>query len=115
MEERNPLLPHVLAVLGLALYAFEVYRTVQRFGARRPGVFGAAAGSPGLHIMMSVLMAAIFAVLPVAFAAVPFYVAPAGVGINAAYLVLAIRYSRRRSAERKSKTGAGRPGGNDDP
>jgi hypothetical protein len=26
---------HVLAVLGLAVYAFEVHRTVRRFGARR--------------------------------------------------------------------------------
>jgi membrane protein implicated in regulation of membrane protease activity len=97
-------LNHVLAVLGLAVYAFEVYRTVQRFGARRPGLLGAAAGAPGMHIFMAVLMAAIFVILAMSFAAVPLYVGPVGAVINGVYLVAALRYARRRSEERKSKT-----------
>lgn len=97
------MLIHVLAVLGLAVYTFEVYRTVQRFGARRPGVFGAAAGAPGIHIFMAVFMAAVFAILAASFPAVPLYVGAVGVVINGAYLVMALRYARRRSAERKSK------------
>lgn len=98
------MLIHVLAGFGLAVYAFEVYRTVQRFGARRPGLVGAAAGAPGMHILMAVLMTALFFILAASFAAVPFYVGPAGAVINGVYLVLALRYARRRSAERKSKT-----------
>ena len=97
------MLPHILAVLGLALYAFEVYRTVRRFGARRPGMFGGAAGSPTAHVAMAVLMALIFLLLPAIFAAVPVYVAPIGVLINVAYLGLALRYARRRAAERKPR------------
>ena len=98
------MLTDVLAVLGLAVYAFEVYRTVQRFGVRRPGMLGAAAGAPGMHILMAVLLTAIFFILAASFEAIPSYVAPAGAVITAVYLVLALRYSRRRSAERRSKT-----------
>ena len=96
------LLAHVLAVLGLAFYAFEVYRTVLRFGARRRGMIGGAAGSPRSHIAMAVFMALVFLLLPALFTAVPLYVAPVGVVINAVYLVLAVRFARRRSAERKA-------------
>lgn len=97
------MLAHILSVLGLALYAFEIYRTVLRFGARRPGMFGGAAGAPRAHIIMAVLMALVFLALPAIFDAVPFYVAPVGVVINAVYLVVAVRYARRRSAERKAR------------
>lgn len=102
------MLPHVLAVLGLALYGFEVYRTVRRFGARRLGMIGGAAGAPGMHVFMAVLMTVFFFVLAVSFAAVPFYVAPAGAVINGVYLVMALRYARRRSAERKGRADRGR-------
>lgn len=101
------MLAHVLAVLGLALYGFEVYRTVQRFGVRRPGMLGGAAGAPRAHVFMSILMTFIFFVLAASFAAVPFYVFPAGALINGVYLVLALRYARRRSAERKARLGEG--------
>ncbi|HUG40705.1 MAG TPA: hypothetical protein VMM12_09475 [Longimicrobiales bacterium] len=101
------MLAHVLAVLGLAFYGFEVYRTVRRFGVRRAGMFGAAAGAPRAHVFMAVLMTVIFFILAASFAAVPFYVAPAGAVINAVYLVLALRYARRRSAERRARLDRG--------
>lgn len=96
---------HVLAVLGLAFYAFEVHRTVRRFGARRHGLIGGAAGSPRAHIAMAVFMALVFLLLPAIFPAVPVYVAPVGALINVVYLVIAIRYARRRSDERKAASG----------
>lgn len=101
------MLAHVLAVLGLAIYAFEIYRTVQRFGVRRRGMIGGAAGAPRMHIFMAVLMTVIFVILATSFAAVPFYVAPAGAVINGVYLVLALRYARRRSAERGARSDRG--------
>lgn len=101
------MLPHVLAVLALALYAFEVYRTVQRFGVRRRGMLGGAAGAPGMHVLMAVLMTVAFFIVAVSFAAVPFYVGPAGAVINGVYLVLALRYARRRSGERRAKLNSG--------
>lgn len=90
------MLNHVLAVLGLAAYGFEVYRTVQRFGVRRRGVVGGVAGAPGMHILMAILMTVILVTLAASLDAVPDYVGPAGAVINAVYLVLALRHARQR-------------------
>lgn len=102
------MLAHALAVLGLAIYGFEVYRTVQRFGARRPGMLGSTTRGPKVHIFMAVLMTVVFVILAVSIPAVPLYVAPAGAVINGAYLLLAVRYARRRADERKAKADEGR-------
>ena len=101
------MLAHVLAVLGLAVYGFEIYRTVQRFGVRRGGMLGGVAGNPGAHVVMAVLITILFFILAASFAAVPVYVAPAAAVINAVYLVLALRYGRRRSQERKGRRNPG--------
>lgn len=98
---------HILAVLSLAFYGFEVYRTVRRFGVRRTGMIGGAAGAPRAHVVMAVLMTAVFFILAASFAAVPFYVGPAGAAINVVYLVLALRYARRRSGERRARLDSG--------
>lgn len=90
------MLNHVLAILGLAVYGFEVYRTVQRFGVRRRGIVGGVAGAPRMHMLMAIVMTVLFFTLATSLAAVPFYVGPAGAVINAVYLVLAFRYARRR-------------------
>lgn len=97
------MLAHVLAVLGLAVYGFEVYRTVQRFGARRSGMIGGVAGNPGAHVLVAVLTTIAAFILVASFAAVPVYVAPAAAVINGVYLVLAVRYGRRRSREREAR------------
>ncbi len=90
------MLNHILAVLGLAVYAFEVYRTVQRFGVRRRGIVAGVAGAPRMHMLVAILMTVVFFTLAASIAAVPFYVGPAGAVINAVYLVLAFRYARQR-------------------
>jgi hypothetical protein len=90
------MLNHALAILVLVVYAVEVYRTVQRFGVRRRGVVGGVAGAPRMHMLMAVVMAVVFLTVATSLAAVPFYVGPAGVVINLVYLVLAVRYARRR-------------------
>ena len=102
------MLAHVLAVLGLAVYGFEVLRTVQRFGVRRPGMLGRVAGAPGAHVLMAVLLTILAFILAASFEAVPDYVAPVAAAINAVYLVLALRYGRRRSRERKARAESGR-------
>lgn len=103
------MLAHVLAVLGLAAYAFEVYRTVLRFGVRRPGALGTAASAPGAHVLMAVLMTMVAFILAATFEAVPPYVGPAAALINVVYLVLALRYGRRRAREREARDGRTRP------
>ena len=99
------MLAHVLSVLGLALYGFEVYRTVRRFSARRSGFVGGMASAPTAHVVMAVLMTLVFVILAASFGAVPIYVAPIGAAINGVYLVLALRYGRRRKAEREARRG----------
>lgn len=93
---------HILAILGLALYGFEVYRTVQRFGVRGRGIVGGVAGAPRMHMAMAILMTVIFVTLAASFAAVPVYVGPVGAMINGVYLVLAIRYARERKRRSRS-------------
>lgn len=96
---------HVLAVLGLAVYGFEVYRTVNRFGVRRSGLIGGLAGNTGAHVLVGVLTTIFALILDASFAAIPVYVAPAAAGINAVYVILALRHGRRRSRERKAQSG----------
>jgi len=99
------MLAHVLAVLGLAIYAFEVYRTVLRFGVKRPGMLGTVMLSAPLHVFMAVVMAVGFVVLgSTPLFPVPAYVAPVGVLINLVYLVMALRHARRQARARAERS-----------
>lgn len=94
------MIAHVLAGAGLALYAFEVYRTILRFGVKRPGMLGTVAGLAGVHVFMAVALT----VLAWAFApnlpGVPAYVAPVITAVNAVYLLAALLYIRSRGRRR---------------
>lgn len=96
------MLSHVIAVLGLLLYGFEVYRTVERFGAVRTGMAGMVVGLPKAHMALALLLLGLSAFLA-SVAQVPIYVGPAGAAISVVYLFAAARFRRRQKAERERK------------
>lgn len=95
------MLAHILSVLGLVVYAHEVYRTVQNFGVRRSGLAGGAVSMPAAHIVMAALLGFVGFFVMVCLRVVPSYVGPASLFVSAYYFGSAIQYQRRRMAERK--------------
>jgi len=94
------MIAHVLSVLGLAVYAHEVYRTIQNFGVRRRGLAGAAVANPAAHMGMAILLACLAWFWLGTLPAVPVYVGPIAALISLVYLGAACRFwwqqSRRR-------------------
>lgn len=86
------MLAHVIAILGLAYFAWDVRRTVIRLrSVRGPSLVSA----PGAHVCMAVVLAIVFLMLyPVS--SVPVYVTPIGVALSAIYFIEARKVARAR-------------------
>jgi len=94
------MIAHVLSVLGLAVYAHEVYRTIQNFGVRRRGLAGAAVANPAAHMGMAILLACLAWFWLGTLPAVPVYVGPIAALISLVYLGAACRFLWQQSRRR---------------
>jgi hypothetical protein len=91
------MLAHLIAVFALAVLGFELYRTIDRLGAIRPGVAGRIVSSPLAHLVTAVLFLAAGVALT-RWAVVPPYVGPIVILYGVIYGVAAIRAKQRGPA-----------------
>lgn len=106
------MLADILALIILVVVAYEIRRTIARFGLRRTNMLMTMAQTPGAHVMMALVLGTTAVLLGVSVEAVPLYVAPIGGLISVYYLVAALRFrrqqaqhDRRRQEEREKRSG----------